>query len=257
MVKNLTLLLQGAQVRFLVGELRSHMLCSVAKKKKKPSHLYLLFPRTPKIHLASFLSSGLAILLLCFSCHPSFILISARLAPTDLHPIAPFPTLTVLQAGAFEGSRHREEIRVCEASRLNVLCFWRKNISVSSSLCYSSHPPKISRLSVHLLLCPAPITTSSSRKPLVKALGRDHRIPLGLLRWRSGKESAQCRRCDARDLGSIPGSGRSPGEGNGHLLQYSCLENSWTEKPGGLLSMSCKKYNTHTHTHTHTHTESL
>ena len=31
---------------------------------------------------------------------------------------------------------------------------------------------------------------------------------------------------DARDLGSIPGSGRSPGVGNGNLLQYSCLENS-------------------------------
>ena len=30
---------------------------------------------------------------------------------------------------------------------------------------------------------------------------------------------------DARDLGSIPGSGRSPGEGNGNPLQYSCLEN--------------------------------
>ena len=30
---------------------------------------------------------------------------------------------------------------------------------------------------------------------------------------------------DIRDMGSIPGSGRSPGEGNGNLLQYSCLEN--------------------------------
>ena len=30
---------------------------------------------------------------------------------------------------------------------------------------------------------------------------------------------------DAGDLGSIPGSGRSPGEGNGNPLQYSCLEN--------------------------------
>ena len=37
-----------------------------------------------------------------------------------------------------------------------------------------------------------------------------------------GKESA----CNAGDLGSIPESGRSPGEGNGHHLQYSCLENS-------------------------------
>ena len=31
---------------------------------------------------------------------------------------------------------------------------------------------------------------------------------------------------DARDVGSVSGSGRSPGEGNGSPLQYSCLENS-------------------------------
>ena len=30
---------------------------------------------------------------------------------------------------------------------------------------------------------------------------------------------------DITDAGSVPGSGRSPGEGNGNLLQYSCLEN--------------------------------
>ena len=35
------------------------------------------------------------------------------------------------------------------------------------------------------------------------------------------KESA----CNAEDLGSVSGSGRSPGEGNGNPLQYSCLEN--------------------------------
>ena len=32
--------------------------------------------------------------------------------------------------------------------------------------------------------------------------------------------------CNAGDLGSIPGLGRSPGEGNGNPLQYSCLEKS-------------------------------
>ena len=31
---------------------------------------------------------------------------------------------------------------------------------------------------------------------------------------------------DTKDMGSIPGSRRSPGEGNGNPLQYSCLENS-------------------------------
>ena len=40
--------------------------------------------------------------------------------------------------------------------------------------------------------------------------------------WSSvGKEST----CSAGDPGSIPGLGRSPGEGNGNLLQYPCLEN--------------------------------
>ena len=37
-----------------------------------------------------------------------------------------------------------------------------------------------------------------------------------------GKEPA----CDVGDTGSVPGSGRCPGEGNGNPLQYSCLENS-------------------------------
>ena len=39
-----------------------------------------------------------------------------------------------------------------------------------------------------------------------------------------GKESP-CNTGDIGDMGSIPGSGRSPGEGNGNPLQYSCLGN--------------------------------
>ena len=41
----------------------------------------------------------------------------------------------------------------------------------------------------------------------------------------------------ARDVGSVPGSGGSLGEGNGNPLQYSCLKNPWTEEPGGLQSI--------------------
>ena len=51
------------------------------------------------------------------------------------------------------------------------------------------------------------------------------------------KESA----CNVGDLGSIPGFGRSPGEGNGNPLQYSCLENSMSEEPGGLQSMGSER----------------
>ena len=42
---------------------------------------------------------------------------------------------------------------------------------------------------------------------------------LGLPWWLSGKEPS----CNAGDMGSIPKSGRSPGEGSGNPLQYSCL----------------------------------
>ena len=38
--------------------------------------------------------------------------------------------------------------------------------------------------------------------------------------------SSKVSACDVEDRGSIPGLGRSPGEGNGNPLQYSCLENS-------------------------------
>ena len=43
------------------------------------------------------------------------------------------------------------------------------------------------------------------------------------------------------NAGEIAGSVRSPGEGNGNLLQYPCLENSWTEEPGGLQSVGSQK----------------
>ena len=53
----------------------------------------------------------------------------------------------------------------------------------------------------------------------------------GLPWWLSGKESA----CSAGDVGSIPGSGRSPGGGRDDPVRYSCLETiPWTEEPGGL-----------------------
>ena len=56
---------------------------------------------------------------------------------------------------------------------------------------------------------------SCTRKSINKNFG-------SILGGSDGKESA----CNAGDLGSIPGLGRSSGEGNGNLLQYSCLENS-------------------------------
>ena len=43
------------------------------------------------------------------------------------------------------------------------------------------------------------------------------------------------------DPDSIPGLERSPGEGNGYLIQYSGLENSMDKGPGGLQSMKLQR----------------
>ena len=58
--------------------------------------------------------------------------------------------------------------------------------------------------------------TEENAAELEKTLGL-----MGFLHSSVGKESA----CSAGDPALIPGSGRSPGEGNGNPLQYSCLEN--------------------------------
>ena len=51
------------------------------------------------------------------------------------------------------------------------------------------------------------------------------------------KESA----CNAGGSGLIPGLGRSPGEGNGNPLQYSCLEKSMDRRPGRLQSLGLQR----------------
>ena len=49
---------------------------------------------------------------------------------------------------------------------------------------------------------------------------------------------------NAGDPGSMPGPGRSPGEGNGNPLQYFCLGNPTNKEPGGLQFMGSQKSRT-------------
>ena len=65
-----------------------------------------------------------------------------------------------------------------------------------------------------------------------------------------GEESAG----NAGDLGSVPGSGRCPGEGNGNPLQYSCLENSmereaWQATVHSITELNRIEQLTHAHMH--------
>ena len=69
-----------------------------------------------------------------------------------------------------------------------------------------------------LPLCHPGSKKGKGRKRQIRSLGLTYGFPAGS----DSKEFA----CNAADLGLISGSRRSPGEGNGYLLQYSCLENS-------------------------------
>ena len=57
-------------------------------------------------------------------------------------------------------------------------------------------------------------------------------VPSGFPHSSVGKECA----CNAGDLGSIPESGRFPGEGNGNHPSILAWRIPWTEEPGGLQS---------------------
>ena len=78
-------------------------------------------------------------------------------------------------------------------------------------------------------------------------------------RRHNGKEFLPANAGDTRDTGSIPGLGRSPEEGNGNPLQYSCLGTSmdrgaWWATIHGVTRVGHDLVTKHTHTHTHTHT---
>ena len=92
------------------------------------------------------------------------------------------------------------------------LVFQRIKIFILTPTPKLAEPPSLHLLS-HLLIFAGEKTSASIH--LTDCL-------LGFPGGSADKESA----CNTGDLGSIPGSGRSSGEGNGYLLRYSCLENS-------------------------------
>ena len=75
--------------------------------------------------------------------------------------------------------------------------------------------------------------------------------PLGFPGSSDGKESA----CNSGDSDLIPGTGRSPGEGNGYPLQFTCLENSM-DRGARLQSMGSQRVRHDWTTNTHTTTSS-
>ena len=72
-------------------------------------------------------------------------------------------------------------------------------------------------------------------------------VQWGILRGLDGKESA----CNAGDLGSIPGSGRFPGVGNGNPLQSSYLKIPLTDESGSPWGHKESEMTEYTHINSH------
>ena len=94
----------------------------------------------------------------------------------------------------------------------------RHTEGVCLDICLSQHFPK-----------PVPeerFYRSLQEGSMPSEFGKHHLLqpPLGMLGF-PGSSDGNKSACSAGDLGLIPGSGRSPGEGNGNWLQYSYLEN--------------------------------
>ena len=111
-----------------------------------------------------------------------------------------------------------------------------------------------------------PLATQSTRMGRtmiwLKNLNLDYFRPNRFKGFPGGSDSKESA-CNVRDSGSIPALGRSPGEGSGNPLQYSCLENSmdrgaWRATVQGVTKSRTRwATNTHTHVGTHTHTHSF
>ena len=76
-------------------------------------------------------------------------------------------------------------------------------------------------------LCPASFCTQGQTCLLLQISFDFLLLHFSTLWWKGFPASSEVKAsaCNAQELGSIPGLGRSPGQGNGNPLQYSCLEN--------------------------------
>ena len=90
---------------------------------------------------------------------------------------------------------------------------------------------------IHLSIYTSPPITSRICCDMKRAIVSISEAYLGF----PGGSKVKASAWNVGDPGSIPGSGRSPGEGNGNPLQYSCLEIPWTEEPGRPQSMGSQR----------------
>ena len=124
----------------------------------------------------------------------------------------------------------------------------KKKIKVYGIFCLWIFLPLLSLLSFKVSLLSLSLLLDSTWQVVLTLLF------LSFQQVASGSSDGKDSTCNAGDMGLFPGLGRSPGEGNGKPLQYSCLENSvdrgaWWAIVHGVTESDMTEQLTHTHTH--------
>ena len=115
-----------------------------------------------------------------------------------------------------------KDLAMTEWRTLFTFSLFHKNLETEYKICLSIKKKKgRNALSTTLLTLQGFFLAFPGQSCMGNEIIYVYKLILGFSGGSDGKESA----CDVGDLDSIPGLGRSPGEGNGYLLQYSCLEN--------------------------------
>ena len=144
-----------------------------------------------------------------------------------MYPSHPVPH-TVLGMG-------QQQNRKAEKPDLNEYIFWQQvnqetKIGNNYKLWWA---PLVAQVVQNSLQCRRPQFNSE----VGKISWRRDRLPTPASMGLPGGSDSKASVCNAGDLGSIPGLGRSPGGGHGNPLQYSPGEFPWTEEPSGLWLM--------------------
>ena len=120
--------------------------------------------------------------------------------------------------GNTECGIQREILRQCQSvGCLDLPCAWTYHVPLSYEDTWDAktNPRRETKEGTGVSICQGPVGAEKPHLFLIE-FNMD-----GFPGGSDGKASA----CNAGDLGQIPRSGRSPGEGNGNPLQHSCLEN--------------------------------
>ena len=127
--------------------------------------------------------------------------------------------------GLLEKTSHRTFITLTESDSISPLLLQSSSVIFNSStwgpIWYLTIHKELQQLDI-ILISPSSETVRQEAVYRNQISEKSEILPYCFSGGSDGKESA----CNAGDPGSIPGSRRSPGGGNGNLLQYYCMENS-------------------------------